>query len=129
MYSPDRSFLKQLKMLDRRLGVKFNGSNFVLTYDRGHGDPVNLHAVRTDAGGFRQPDRRDLEFLCQGDMERQTPRERFQKVSTYMSEYQQKKRRQARENLRDLTKDNKNQLRKAFERVYDTMGIGIPLKA
>ena len=62
-------------------------------------------------------------------MERQTPRERFQKVSTYMSEYQKKKRRQARENLRDLTKDNKNQLRKAFERVYDTMGIGIPLKA
>lgn len=129
MYSPDRSFLKQLKLLDRRLGVKFNGQNFVVTYDRGHGDPVNIHAVRADSGGFRQPDRRDLEFLCQGDMERQTPRERFNKVSAYMENYQAEKRRKARENLRDLTKDGKNQLRKAFERVYDTMGIGKPLRA
>ena len=128
MYSPDRSFLNKLKALDQRLGVKFNGQTFVITYDRGLGSPVNLHAVRRDDGGFRQPDRRDIDFLCQGDMTRQTPRERFDKVSSYMKNFQEEKRRKVREELRDRTKDSKNQLRKAFERVYDSMGIEIPIK-
>lgn len=128
MYKPDRAFMRELHILDHRLGVKFNGTHFVITFDRGFGQPVNLHVVRSDAGGFRQPDRRDLDFLCQGDMERQTPEERFQKVSKYMEDYAENKRRQAREKFRDLTKDGKRQLAKAYTRVYDSMGIEVPLK-
>ncbi len=117
MYKPDRVFMRELKLLDNRLGVKFNGSNFVITYDRGHGDPVNIHCVKTDDGGFRQPDKRDIDFVASGDLSRDSVRYKLQGVSKYFADFQEKERRKRKELIRDLTKDGKYQLRNAVDRV------------
>lgn len=112
---PDRAFVKELKLIDRRLGVKFNGSHFVLTYDRGHGDPVNVALVKRDDGGFRQPDRRDLEHIKGGDLAQGDKMDIRLKKMAYASEQMRRQiRAQSRQNIRDMTKDGKHQLAKAF---------------
>ena len=109
--SVDRSFMKDLKNLDKRLGVKWNGENFVVTYDRGHGEPVNIYRVKDDGGGFRQPNRNDLKIIWQGDLTRgEKPEHRVQKLA-YMSELMRRKQRETTKgNIRHLTRDNKRYL-------------------
>lgn len=112
---PDRSFIKELKLIDKRLDVKFNGNNFVITYDRGHGEPVNIALVKRDDGGFRQPDRRDLEHVKGGDLAQGDSMDiRLRKLAYASEQMRAQMRRQARQNIRDMTKDGKNQLAKAF---------------
>lgn len=115
MPTPDRVFMKRLKLLDRRLGVKWNGANFVITYDRGYGDPVNLILVQDEKGNFRQPDERELAALHGSDMERQPPRERVAMLAKMQTDYLERKRLQAKSNIRDMTKDGKIQLKRAFD--------------
>jgi len=52
---------------------------------------------------------------------------RMGKMSEYLTDQEQRRRR-SKENLRDMTKDGKRQLRRAYERVHETMGVEIPLK-
>lgn len=114
MPEPDRSFVKDLKNLDRRLGVKFNGEHFVVTYDRGHGEPVNVHRINNDDGSFRQPNKIDLKILKGGDLEgsNEPMKNRLSKLA-YASELMRRKAREkAREEIRAMTLDNKNQLRR-----------------
>jgi hypothetical protein len=115
----DRSFMRDLKSMDRRLNVKFNGSNFVITYDRGHGEPVNLSCVKADDGSFRQPDRRDLEFLLAGDMERINPKEHLARVAEYMDTVRKRDKVKAKELIRDCTRDDKIQLMRAMSQLYN----------
>ena len=110
----DRSFKRDLKNLDRRLGTKFNGEHFVITYDRGYGLPVNIFRVKGRDDGFRQPDKRDLEVIKGGDLETEKMETRL-KRSAYASECMRREiARKAAENIRNMTKDDKNQLQKAF---------------
>ncbi len=108
MPSCNPSFLKDLKSLDKRLSVKFNGNNFVVCYDRGHGEPVNVYRVKGDYDGFRQPDRRDLEQIKKGDLANGESMDTRLRKLAYASECirrtQQEKSRQA---IRDMTKDDK----------------------
>lgn len=115
--SCNNSFLRDLRLLDRRLGVKFNGNNFVITYDRGCGNTVNLLNVKEDDGSFRQPDLRDIKALYDGDMSRIPPEEHFRKVAYYMDQARKMDKQKRKEFIRDLTKDNKIQLRQHFEKV------------
>lgn len=129
-YKPDRSFLNELKRTDKRLDCRFNGQFFVLTYERPCGGNVPIMSVRGEGGGFRQPDQRDIMKLKESDLAREDYREKFMRMGK-MSEYltdQEKRRRNRKENFRDMTKDGKRQLQKAYERVYDTLGVEIPLK-
>lgn len=109
----DRSFLRDLKTLDRRLGTKFNGEHFVVTYDRGYGEPVNVYRVKADDGGFRQPDRRDMEIIRGGDLGNGDSAEVRLKKLAYSSEQMRKKMREnARTEIRDALRDSKNQVRR-----------------
>lgn len=117
MVSCNRSFLKDLHLMDKRLGVKFNGRHFVITYDRGCGNQVNLLSVRAEDGSFRQPDNRDLKLLYDGDMSRINPEDYFRRVAFYMDNARKQDRDRNKQNIRDMTKDNKIQLRQHFERV------------
>lgn len=111
----DRGFLKNLKALDKRLGTKFNGNNFVITYDRGHGEPVNVLLVKRDDGGFRQPDRRELEALKKGDLATgESMHIRLKKMAYASDQMRADIRRKHHENIRNMTKDDKNQLAKVF---------------
>lgn len=115
---PDRSFMKELKTLDKRLSVKFNGANFVVTYDRGYGEPVNILRVKREDGGFRQPDRRDLELLRKGDLANgENMNVRLSKMAHASYELRETIRRKHRENIRDITKDDKNYLMNKIGRI------------
>ena len=114
MPEPDRGFVKDLKNMDKRLSIKFNGQNFVICYDRGYGEPVNIHRIKDDNDGFRQPNKMDLKILKGGDLEGSTEpmKNRLSKLA-YASELMRRKQRaKAKENIHDMTKDSKNQLRR-----------------
>lgn len=114
---PDRSFLRDLKNLDRRLGCKFNGSHFVITYDRGHGEPVNIFRVCGDTGGFRQPNQQDLMTIKQGDLASGESLDLRLKKRAYAYELMQREqRRKAAEEIRAMTLDNKIQLQNAYQK-------------
>lgn len=119
MHNPDRVFMKRLKKLDKRLGCYYemNHGHFVITYKRATGDPVPLFIVKTDKGGFRHPDQRDLDKLMECDIRRESPREKMLRVSKYMDDYRAKKRKQARDLFRELTRDDRRQLMPAFARL------------
>jgi hypothetical protein len=109
----DRSFLKDLRNLDKRLNVKWNSEHFVVTFDRGYGDPVNIYRVKAEDGGFRQPDRRDLGIIKGGDLAEGEPLESRLKKKAYASEQMRKKMREnVRNEIRDMTKDSKTQLKR-----------------
>ena len=115
--TPDRSFMDQMKRMDKSLGIKFNGEHFVITYQARTGLCVNIWKVVSGDGGFRQPDRRDLEILAQSNIENESPEEKQARVSRYMEAEREKDRRRAKEMFRNRTKDDKIQLYDAFGRL------------
>lgn len=114
---PDRSFMKQLHSLDKRLGVKFNGTHFVITCTTERYGEVNIWQVVAEDGGFRQPDQRELEMLRESHIERISPNERFNLVTAYMEKFDSDQVRARKENIRNMTKDGKIQLYNAYNRV------------
>lgn len=118
MYNPDHAFMKQLKRLDPKLGCEYNRDTerFNITYKRAIGEAVPIMQVKTDGGGFRQPDQRDINKLNESDTHRVSMKERLDKSSKYMYDYREKKRQEAKENIRLMTIDDKRQLRRAFGR-------------
>jgi hypothetical protein len=121
MINPDRGFMKELKAMDRRLNCVFRQEHghFVITYDRGHGTPVNICMVAGEDGGFKQPDRRDLDFIFSGDLERERPQDRLLKTSQYIDAYNKGLDKKRKDIIREMTKDDKIQLMKAFGQMYN----------
>jgi len=119
MYKPDRFFMKQLKQLDERLDCYYNNSigKFLITYKRSTGQPVPIIRVETEDGGFRYPDRREINTLHESDNQRVSMRDRLDKNTKYMLEYRDKKDKEARDNLRFMTLDDKLQLRSSLGRL------------
>jgi len=119
MYTPDRTFVKDLKKLDPRLGCEFNRNHghFVVNYKRAHGGSAPIFMVKGDKGEFRQPDKRDLDFLHSGDLTREDMETKIQKSALYMEKVREKKQKEAQDNIRNATKDDKIQLTKAFGRI------------
>lgn len=122
MYEPDTHFMEKLKSLDPRLGCKYNrdAGKFNITYDRVTG-PIPIIQVSSESGGYRQPDRRELLVLGESDMEKHSRREHLNKASKYVRDYRIKQIRDASDNIRNMTKDNKYQLKNAARRL---MGSG-----
>ncbi len=116
MPAVDRSFLKDLKSMDKRLGIKFNGNNFIVTYERPCGDPANIHCVRDADGGFRQPDQRDLSFIRSGDMENDRLKDKLNRMAAASEAIRERERAKVKDEIRAMTKDGKIQLRNAFSR-------------
>ena len=104
----DRSFVRDLRNMDRRLGVKFNGEHFVVTYDRGYGEAVNIFRIRADDGGFRQPNQHDLVVIKGGDLAEGPQMEARLREKAYAAEKRRERARQkAHDKIRDMTKDDK----------------------
>ncbi len=107
----DRSFKRDLKNIYGRLDTKFNGQHFVVTYDRGHGQPVNILRIQGEGGSFRQPDKRDLIVIKGGDLAEGPKMETRLREAAYRAEKQQEDaKRKAHENIRDMTKDDRRYL-------------------
>ncbi len=112
MYNPDRVFVKDLKTLDPKLGCYYerNHHHFVITYDRAIGGKVPILLVEGKQGGFRFPDRRDITKLKESDTHRQSMKNRLNATATYMERTREKQRKDAREEVRNRTKDDRRQL-------------------
>lgn len=109
--------MTELKNLDKNLDCKFNGKFFVITYQRPYGDPVNLYAIKGPDNSFRQPGQKDIEIIAASNIERESPEEKFQRISQYMEDVRIKQKCKVRENIRDMTKDDKIQLKNRFEKL------------
>jgi len=118
-YVPDRVFMKDIKRLDPKLGCKYEPSHghFVVTYDRAVGGPVPICMVKGKDGGFRQPDKRDLDFIKSGDRNVVDVETRLRKSAEYMEKVREKDRKNAKDNIRDMTKDGKIQLANKFSQL------------
>jgi len=118
-YVPDRTFMKDIKRLDPKLGCKFEPSHghFVVTYDRAVGPPAPICMVKDKNGEFRQPDKRDLDFIKSGDRDNVDVETRLRKSAKYMEDTREKQKRDTKSNIRDMTLDGKNQLTNAFSRL------------
>ena len=119
MYQPNRMFMDRLKTLDKRLGCKFvkSHSHFVVDYQRAFGQPVPIFMVKGDKGEFRQPDKRDLDFLLSGDLTKEDMKTKIQKSALYMERVREKKQKDAADNIRNATKDGKIQLSNAIAKI------------
>ena len=111
---PDSSFMRQLRLIDKRLGCKFNGEHFVVTFKTEKYGVVNIWKVNDEKGGFRQPDRRELEIIQESNLERLGPKERFNLVLAHMEGTKERRDRLIKQEMRDRTKDGKIQLMRAF---------------
>ena len=121
-YKPDSSFLNELKRTDKRLGCRFNGQTFVITYERPCGGSVPIMSIRGEDGGFRQPDQRDIMKVKESDLAREDYREKFMrmgKMSEYLKDIAERRAKRKAE-IRDMTKDSKIQLYQAATKVAGT---------
>lgn len=123
MITPERGFMKNLKNLDRRLDCVFRPEHghFVLTYQRPYGEPVNLHLVKRDDGGFRQPDMRDLKVIYDGDMTNKKPEIEIAKRAYELLSVRDESMKKSKENIRLMTRDDRIQLMNAFQKAH---GVG-----
>lgn len=122
--APDRGFIQKLKRMDRKLDCSFNRVNrrFVITYERPVGDPAIIIGIAINEP-FRQPDDRDLTFLKSGDFTTESAKHRMTRTAKIMEDHRRDQDRKRRVNMRDMTKDGKNQLMSKFSR-YDGGGKG-----
>jgi len=122
MPSVNRSFLKDLKLMDKRLNCFFHPETekFIVTYERAMGAPVPIATLAgVENKLFRQPYSRDLEFIKSGDLSNTTIDEKMKKVSAHMEFEREKQRERSHNEFRDRIKDDKRQLQSAYEKVRD----------
>ena len=92
-----------------------------MTYQRAFGDPIPLFLVETESKTFRFPADVDLQFLRQWDMENMSLGDRLHRATSYMEKAREVTRLRHRDNIRNMTKDDKIQLMNAFGKL---MGPG-----
>jgi hypothetical protein len=114
---PDWGFMRELGRINRKLGCKFNGTHFVITYTTEKYGEVNIWKVADEKGGFRQPDKRDLDMIEGSNLENRTIDEHFNLIKAYMEQYDEKKKADRKDTIRHLTLDNRVSLAQAFGRV------------
>ena len=121
---PYRGFIKELKQLDSRLGVKFRYDieRFVITWDMPVGPSHELFVVRDERGGFRQPDKRDLLFLCANDLHRTDLRSHLSKTERLIQEFRERQERYEEDEVKGMTADGKIQLMNAYRETFNTGG-------
>lgn len=111
--SVSKSFLKDLRLMDPKLGVFFNSEHFVITYARPFGAPANIYRVKSETGGFRQPDTRDLIALRKGDLCGEDMKTRLRKLAAYSEDLRAKATAAAKDNIKAMTRENRIQLANA----------------
>lgn len=111
--------MKRLREISPDLGCKYDGDHehFVITHKRAVGQPVPIMLIEGEGGGFRHPDERDLRKIKEGDTHRVPIKDKLKAVAKYMAEDRAKKRADAKDEIRNRTKDDKIQLQKAIGRL------------
>lgn len=124
MYSPSRTFLQELKRLDRNLGCKYESGHehFVITYDRPHGGSVPILLIEGEEGEFRYPNMRDIRTLQLSDTHRTPIKEQMQKKAAYMEETRRKQREKSRDEIRQRTIEDRRILMPRYAKLANVGG-------
>jgi len=116
--SPDSTFVRKLREFDPKLEVRFSRRHgrFIITQPRVTKPerPAEVWMINEEDGGFRQPDSRDLKILFGGDLHRVSVEERIKKGEAYMSGYDEKQKKDVKDEIRNRTKDGKIQLKQMY---------------
>lgn len=116
--SLDDLFLKRLKRIDKRLGMQWSREpeRWLMVYDKGNGNFVNMFLIETEDGQYRHPDQRDLVTIRVADLAVKSIDQRLKESAEYMADVRLKDRKNAKDNIRYATLDNKIQLMQAFSK-------------
>ena len=66
--------------------------------------------IKSEDGGFRQPDKRDLIKLFESDTHRVDAHTQIKFAAEYMEKVREKEKKKRRDTIREMTKDDKLQL-------------------
>jgi len=117
--SPDPRFMRKLKEYDKKLYFEFDRvlSRFVIRRKVEIREDPKIWIVETEDGRFRQPDERDIAVLYMADLWRRGGvKHRIRVGEQKLLEYERVQEQKMRDELRDVTKDNKYQLRSTFRK-------------
>jgi len=119
MYTADRTFLQELKGIDKDLDCEFDNriGKFKITYKRSIGDRVPVMWVEDEQKGFRFPDRRDIERIWRSDTHRDDVRQALNGASYKLEKMNEEKKRKQREEIRDMTKEDRRILANKFNKL------------
>lgn len=114
--SLDDLFLKRLKSIDKRLGMKWSDGpeRWLMVYDKGDYDYVNMFLIETEDHQYRHPDQRDLVRIHVADLAAKSAKKRLRESAEYMAGKRLKDHQTAKENIRLMTVDSKIQLMQKF---------------
>ena len=116
---PDWAFVKELKQFDSKLDIVFDrmAERFIIRRDRGWGKPWGVLVIETMDGNFRQPDQRDIKKLWEGDLWKHGGvKEHIRRGEEKMLNHKEKQTKDAEDELRAVTRDNKIQLSNTFRK-------------
>lgn len=116
--TPDPAFVRKLREFDPALSVEFDrytGKFVVYQQGKISGKAVALViSGGENEAGFRQPDERDLMRLKRADLTRDVVRRRFLDTEEGMRAYTRDSLQDARQELREASRDNKYQIKRAY---------------
>lgn len=114
----DDLFVKRLKRIDKRLDMHWSAEpeRWLMVYDKGDKNFVNMFLIETEDHQYRHPDKRDLVRIRVADLATKSAEKRLKESAEYMAETRLKDRQNAKEDIRHMTLDNKIQLMQAFSK-------------
>ena len=119
------SFPKRLKEIDPNLNCQFNRleKKFHIYYQTKNPMIGNarIMVVENDKGSFRHPDLREIDTIMESDINRREPKDRIKEAAEYMVEERKKDQKNAKDMIRERTRDDKIQLINAFAKIA---GVG-----
>jgi len=116
--SLDDLFMSRLKRIDKRLDMHWSKipERWLMVYDKGDHDYVNMFLIETDDHEYRHPDNRDLVTIRTADLATKSVEKRLKESAEYMADVRLRDRKNAKDNIRHATLDNKIQLMQAFSK-------------
>lgn len=109
-------FIFRLKRIDKRLDMQWSRKpeRWLMVYDKGNSNFVNMFLIETEDGQYRHPDNRDLVTIRVADLATKSAELRLKESAEYMADIRLKQRKDTKDNIRYMTLDNKIQLMQTF---------------
>jgi hypothetical protein len=120
LYTPDRSALKELKLISQDLDCHFSDEieRFVITYKRATGSPVEVLWIENPDGSFKQFGMDDVQKIASMDTNRDDVRARLNKSSFAINDFALKQKERTREEILAMTREDRRILMKAFNKAF-----------
>ncbi|MFH1624470.1 MAG: hypothetical protein ABID54_04855 [Pseudomonadota bacterium] len=115
----DDLFLRRLKRIDNRLDMLWSKGpeRWLMVYDKGNNNLVNMFLIETEDHQYRHPDHRDLVRIKAADLVAKDAVARYREAAQYMVDVRQADRKRAKDNIRNMTVDDRIQLMQAFSKL------------